>query len=145
MRISGSVLMDQPIWVVFAYIADPHCWPEWMTSVPAIRRAAARALDVGETFDQEVGQWRISWEVTEYEPPRLLACRGLEAPRAILRQVCEVVGGATRLTWCVDGETEEVFAGEPEVETVIAGQIQDDLARLKGLLEARSPREEAST
>ncbi len=79
MRVTASVIIDQPIRVVFASIADPSCWPKWMTNVSAIERRSARSLDVGETFDRVDhpaghGLWS-TWEVTEYEPPRLLGCR----------------------------------------------------------------------
>ena len=52
MRVSATIVIDRPIGVVFACIADPGCWPEWMTGVWAVERRSAYSLDVGESFDR---------------------------------------------------------------------------------------------
>ncbi len=141
MRFIARVRIEVPILEVFAYMATPCCWTEWMTGVSTIRQSSAHPPEVGEIFDQEVSvagnHRRISWEVTEYEPPRVFACRRLQAPYATLRQVCESVGGSTHLVWHTEEETGGSFAWGPEVEKAITNQIQGDVARLKEVLEAR--------
>ncbi len=147
MRVTATVLIDRPIWEVFAYATKPECWPEWISGLRKVSLRSSRRVDVGTTFEQ-VGRYSghtgaSSWEVTEYEPPRVFACRAITGPPSALRQVCEALSGATHLTWYIEEETAGLFKGGPQVERAITNQIQGDLARLKGLLEARAAREGA--
>ena len=111
-----------------------------MTGVSAIRTMSARTPDVGETFDQEnrsTGNscW-VRWEVFEYEPPRALSCRRITgANQALLHQVFESIGGATRLTMSLEVKEPGHFTTGPEIERPTTVQVVADLHRLKGLLE----------
>ena len=142
MRVNASVIVDQSIREVVAYISNPCCWPEWMTGVGAIERRSARSLDIGETFDRvdrpvEYGLGS-TWEVTEHEPPRLLVCRRIGGgPPSIIRQMLESVGGSTRLRLSTEGEVSGSLLGGSEVAQAMARQFEHDLGGLKELLERR--------
>ena len=77
-----------------------------------------------------------SWEVTEYEPPRVFACRWLGASCGAVRLLYEALGGTTRVTLSSE-EAVGLFTRGPEVERAIRAQMEHDLAALKRLLEAR--------
>ena len=89
---------------------------------------------MGTTFHQEASlasSWDdASWEVTEYEPPRVFACRWLGATCGAMRLRCEALGGTTRMTVSSE-EAVGLFTGGPEVERAIRAQMEHDLATLK--------------
>jgi hypothetical protein len=142
MRVEASVLIEAPIRAVFAFAANPCCWTEWMSGVSAIRTIYARTPDVGEIFDQEnrsTGNccW-VRWEVVEYEPPRALCCRRINAVNpALLHLVLQSIDGATRLTTSIEGEAADLLISGLEAERAMTVQIADDLHRLRELLEDR--------
>lgn len=142
MRVTASVIIDQPIREIFAYVANPSCWPGWMTGVRATERRWARSLDVGDTFDRidrrAAHGLRSTWEVTEYEPPRVLCCRRITSGNpALLHQVFESIDGSTRLTVSLEGEETGLVTSGPESERAMTVQITGDLHRLKDLVEDR--------
>jgi uncharacterized protein YndB with AHSA1/START domain len=144
MRISASVIIDLPIREVFALAANPSGWPAWMTGVSAVQKTPDRYMDVGSTFEQTEHtagyRRRSSWQVIEYQPPHVWAGRRITEPSGIVRQVFESVEHATRLTLCAEADSCGPFTSGPEMEREIAGRIEGDLGRLKGLLERRDAR-----
>ncbi|HSH81799.1 MAG TPA: SRPBCC family protein [Herpetosiphonaceae bacterium] len=138
MRVSASVLIDQPIREVWAFATDPCCWTEWITGTSTIRKTWSGNLDVGATFRQEetsASHWHDSaWEVTEYEPPRVFACRRVSEPGGALRLLFEALSASTQVT-LVSEEAAGMFVRGPEVERAALDRMERDLARLKQRLE----------
>ena len=143
MRVEHTVTIDRPIAEVFRYAADPDNFPAWHASVRRVRRTSAGPLGVGATFDEvtECGGRRleVSWEVTAYEPPRVLAYRAIGGPFAgAVRHLWSAVDSGTRLTLLAEAEPGgfgEPAAGVPE--GALGRRPAADLAALKELLERR--------
>lgn len=73
-RISTAVEIDRPISDVWAYLTDLHNAKDWSTEV--VETSYSGPLGLGATgvdtrmWGKKQVKW--DWEVTEYEPPRLL-------------------------------------------------------------------------
>ena len=133
-RITTSIVIERPIREVFACASNPCGWTEWIAGAVTVEQTWSGQLDVGTTFLQEASlasSWDdVSWEVTEYEPPRVFACRWGGATCGAVRLRCEALGGTTRMTVSSE-EAVGLFTGGPEVERAIRAQMEHDLATLK--------------
>lgn len=146
MRVSASITIDLPIREVFAFAGNPSCWPEWITGVSAVEMSSSRCPEAGLTFEQTENTAshyrRSSWQVVEYEPPHVSTSRRITEPSGLVRQVLESVEGSTRCTVSTEGDTTGPFTSGPEVERAIRARLEQDLARLKALLEEQASGEE---
>lgn len=101
-----SVVIQRPIEVVFAFVADGERCPEWRPGVLDIRRASGDG--VGARYTQGVkgpmGRRVVAdYEVTVFEPPRRLEFQTLTGPaRPHGRDDLESIDGGTRLTFSLD-------------------------------------------
>src|SRR3954449_3309437 len=77
-QITTHIVIERPIREVFAFASDPCCWMEWIAGAEPVPHTWSGQLDVGTTFLQDAplaSFWNdSSWEVTEYQPPRVFAC-----------------------------------------------------------------------
>ena len=139
MQITTHIVIERPIREVFAFASNPCCWTEWITGAAPVQHTWSGQLDVGTTFRQAAplaSFWDdTSWEVTEYQPPRVFACRWLGASCGAVRLLCEALGGTTRVTVWSDAAG-GLFVSGPEVEQAIQAEMQRDITVLKHLLEA---------
>ena len=138
-QITTHIVVERPIREVFAFASDPCCWPEWIAGAAPVQPTWSGQLDVGTTFRQGAplaSFWDdTSWEVTEYQPPRVFACRWLGASCGAVRLLCEALGGRTRVTVCCEAAG-GLFVNGLEVEQAIRAEMQRDLAALKHRIEA---------
>src|SRR4051794_2381988 len=138
-QITTHIVIERPIREVFAFASNPCSWMEWIAGAESVPHTWSGQLDVGTTFLQDAplaSFWDdSSWEVTEYQPPRVFACRGLGSSCGAVRLLCEAVDGTTRVTICCEAAA-GLFVHGPEVERAIQAQMQRDLTGLKHLLEA---------
>ncbi len=131
---------------VFAYVDDLARHGEWQQMVVSARvdgdgptRVGTRVTEVRRFGRREE---TITYEVTEHEPPKAIAFRGIDGPiRAIGRATFEPVadGSRTRVTLELD------FAGHgfgklllPVARSVSRKQIPQDQQRLKQHLESEA-------
>ena len=139
MQITTHIVVERPIREVFAFASNPCCWTEWIAGVTPVQHTWSGQLDVGTTFRQAAplaSFWDdTSWEVTEYQPPRVFACRWLGASCGAVRLLCEALGGTTRVTVWSDAPG-GLFVSGPDVERAIRAEMQRDLTALKHRLEA---------
>ena len=140
MHVVARIVVEHPIRPVFTFAANPCCWSEWITGVAPVQQTWRGPLDIGTTFfqvDAFAGFRDTStWEVTEYEPPRVFACRRVDEPCGAMRLLCESLGSATRMTLASE-EAAGLFVSGPEVARAARARMERDLAVLKQLLEAR--------
>ena len=138
MQITTNIVSERPSREVFAFASNPCCWTEWIAGAAPVEHSWSGQLDVGTTFRQGTplaSFWDdTSWEVTEYQPPHVFACRWLGASCGAVRLCCEVLGGRTRVTVSTEA-ADGLFVSGPDVERAIQAQIQHDLTTLKHLLE----------
>jgi uncharacterized protein YndB with AHSA1/START domain len=95
---------------VFAVIADFEQGPRWQPNMRSARWTSPPPAGVGATFEQTarfLGRDMTSgYEVTEYDPPRVVGIRSTTGPFPIsVRRVVESHGDGARIT--------EVSSGRP--------------------------------
>jgi carbon monoxide dehydrogenase subunit G len=129
---------------VFAYAIDFSRFPEWQAGVASVRRHGDGPLGVGSRADvtRRVGPRDLprTEEITELNPPRTWAVRGVGGPAvAIARGTIEPLddGERSRVTVALDFEGRGI--GKLLVPLVIRRQARKQLprneAKLKELLE----------
>ena len=130
---------------VWAVLADPGAYGEWVVGTRQVTRADAAWPEVGSTLEYEVGidpvSVRDTTRVVEAEPPRLLV---------LLAQAKELGAMTIRLELEPSGEGTRVVLDEHPAEGVVdalhnrlsdaALKARNDLAlgRLRELAEARA-------
>ena len=139
-----STEIDRPPDDVFVYTTDPSTFPEWQQGVVS-GHMDAPTTRVGSkcTTVRSIGgrERTVTTEITEYDPPRRWADRGIDGPiRAIVAVTVEPLadGSQSRLTIEVDFTGHGI--GRLLVPLVVrrqaAGEMPSNMSRLKQRLEA---------
>ena len=129
---------------VFAYLDQLERHGEWQTQIVSVTRetegptgVGTRAIDVRRT---PIGKQSVSYEITEYDPPRKVSFRGLNGPiRPLGTVTVEPIGeGRSRVTLQMElkghGLLGKILA--PLAQRDAHKQIPKDQQRLKERLEA---------
>jgi uncharacterized protein YndB with AHSA1/START domain len=135
-----TITIDRPVAEVFSFVADGSNAPRWRTGVLDIEHQSGEGL--GAVYRQGVrgpGGRRIAadYEVTSYEPNRLLAFRAIAGPvrpKGSYRFEADAAG--TRLTFSIDAELsgwKRLVMGRAVQSTMDAEM--EALDRLKAILE----------
>lgn len=138
-----TVEIARPPEDVFAYIDDVARHPEWQPDIVSVTietegpmRVGSRVREVRRMGSREMA---IPWEVTEREPPRRFAFRGVSGPvRATGRGTVEPVADGSRSRVTFEMELTGHGFGKlivPFVRRQAAKQVPLDQARLKERLE----------
>jgi uncharacterized protein YndB with AHSA1/START domain len=119
----STIEIDRPPEEVFAYVTDPSRFGEWQRDVVRVRLDGGAATSVGARFATTrriVGAERTTvQEVTEIDPPRRWAARGVDGPiRPHATVAVEPLdGGArSRVTFALDFDGHGI--GKPLVPAV---------------------------
>jgi len=131
---------------VFAVLADPPRYPEWVVGAAGIRDEDSEFPAVGSRFHHKVGSWPVGLkdytEVTEVEPPRRIVLKAKARPLGTARieiELRESAGGTEVAMEEVPGDRlTSLVAGNPVADTVLRVRNAEALARLKRLVE-RTP------
>jgi uncharacterized protein YndB with AHSA1/START domain len=141
--ITTSTEIARPADEVFAYVTDPRTMPEWQQGCVS-GHLDGPTTSVGSkcTTVRTIGgrQREVTTEITEYDPPRRWADRGIEGPiRAIVAVTVEPLadGSGSRLTIDLDFTGHGI--GKVLVPLVVrrqaAREMPENLRRLKQRLE----------
>jgi uncharacterized membrane protein len=130
---------------VFAYVSDPTRGSEWQGEIVSTKvedggpmRPGSRWID---TRKSRAGRYKVSYEVTEFDPPRKTAFKTLGGPLTLAGSVqVEPVseGSASRVTIEL-GYADGRGIGKlltPLVRRQSQRQVPKDLASLKQVLES---------
>jgi uncharacterized protein YndB with AHSA1/START domain len=142
--ITASIEINVPPETVFDYLSQLEKHDEWQTSIKSIEvltpgetRVGSRAREVREAGGRDQ---TITYEMTELDPPRVAAFKGVDGPLRPFGRV-ELTpldgGGRTRYDFEFDFETHGV-AGKMLggwARKAAQKEIPEDLARLKAKLE----------
>jgi NAD(P)-dependent dehydrogenase (short-subunit alcohol dehydrogenase family)/uncharacterized protein YndB with AHSA1/START domain len=128
---------------VFAILADPTRYPEWVVGAAGIRDEDSEFPAVGSRFHHKVGSWPVGLkdytEVTEVEPPRRIVLKAKARPLGTARieiELRESAGGTEVAMEEVPGDRlTSLVAGNPVADTVLRVRNAEALARLKRLVE----------
>ena len=110
MHVENTITIERPIEEVFEYVSTPENDPTWVSASIRNQRTSPGPMRVGMTTEEDVKIFgrtsRDTWEVTEYEPPTVIAYRATSGLLCggIVRLRCEPVEGGTRLTHSVEYE-----------------------------------------
>jgi len=131
---------------VFAYATDPRHMPEWQKG--CLRgRLDTPTTRVGSkcTTMRSIGgrEREVTTEITEYDPPRRWADRGIDGPiRAIVAVTVEPVGDGQRSQLTIDLDFEGHGIGKVLVPLVVrrqaAKEMPGNMQRLRQRLESPS-------
>jgi uncharacterized protein YndB with AHSA1/START domain len=145
MAIRASIDIARQPSDVFAYLDDLSRQGEWQEQVRSVQVDTSGPTRVGSqaTTVRHVGgrDQTISFEVTEHDPPRSFAFRGLNGPlRPVGRGVIEPVDGGSksRFTFDFDFESHGLIGKllRPVATSQARKQIPKDQQRLKERLES---------
>jgi uncharacterized protein YndB with AHSA1/START domain len=141
-----TVHVDQPPEALFAVLADPWRYAEWVVGAKKVRDVDAHWPQPGSRFHHRVGVGPLTIDdstvVEEIEPPRRMVLRARARPAGVARVTIELTpaGAGTEVTM-----TEVPIAGparwldNPILEAAVDLRNRRSLRRLAELA-ARQPR-----
>jgi uncharacterized protein YndB with AHSA1/START domain len=137
-----TVEISRPPEDVFAYMTDPARQTEWQESLVSSRLEGGGTPSVGSRVTQTRrvgrGERTMTLEVTEHNPPRRFAFRGIDGPvRAIGGGTIEALddGSRSRVTIQLDFEGHGI--GKVLVPLVVRRQARNELPRNQQRLKER--------
>lgn len=143
--ISESIEIDRRPEEVFAYLDDVVRHGEWQEQIVAVEPQGDQPMGVGkrvrETRRVPGGDRSMTYEITEYDPPRQSSFRVLDGPvRGVGTIVVDPVddGSRSRVTFTIDFEGHGLGGKVlvPLAKSQARKQIPNDQARMKELLES---------
>lgn len=142
--ITTSVEIERSPAEVFAYVTDPRRMPEWQQGAVS-GHMDGPATHVGSrcTTVRRIGgrERAVTTVITEYDPPRRWADRGIDGPiRAIVTVAIEPLGDASQSRLTIDLDFTGHGIGKLLVPLVVrrqaAGEMPKNMRRLKERIEA---------
>ena len=141
-RITRSIAIDRPIDEVWEFVHDSTKDTLWQTTLVESEKLTDGPMRVG-TKVREVRHFlglriELTWEVTEYEPKRKSAIRGISGPIPLTGGYrLEPLGTGTRFTVSGHLDAHGVFKlAEPVFARITRRELEANLGHLKDLLEA---------
>ena len=115
MHMENTITIERPIEEVFEYVSTPENDPRWVSVSIRNQRTLPGPMRVSMTTEEDVkifGQRsRDTWEVTQYEPPTVIAYRATSGLLCggVVRLRCEPVEGGTKLTHAVEYQPRGIY------------------------------------
>jgi uncharacterized membrane protein len=140
--ITSTIEIDRPAQDVFAYLDELDKHSEWQASLISSKQETEGPVGVGtratDTRKVPGGPQDMTYEITEYDPPRKTSWRGLNGPvRAVGSVTIEPLGDArSRVTVAFNLEGHGIgmlFA--PFARMQARKEVPKDQAKLKEILE----------
>jgi uncharacterized membrane protein len=137
-----SVVINQPVDEVFAFVSDARNNPLWQEGIMEVEPLSAQTTGVGargrfkrRMFGREIAG---TAETTEYEPSRTFAYRGTAGPIAFgLHYTFESLGHRTKLNLVFEYRLQGALGlAGPWLARRFRAQYQSYLGNLKRLLES---------
>jgi uncharacterized membrane protein len=141
--ITSSIEINRPQAEVFAYLDELDKHSEWQRDLISSRLETEGPIGVGtratDTRKVPGGPRDMTYEITEYDPPRKSSWRVLNGPvRAVGSVTVEPVGDGSRSRVTVDFDLEGHGIGAliaPFARMQARSQVPKDQAKLKEILE----------
>jgi uncharacterized protein YndB with AHSA1/START domain len=143
--ITASTKVARPAEEVFAYVIDPSTMPEWQQGcVSGHMDGAPTGVGSRCTTVRKIGggEREVITEITEYDPPRRWADRGISGPiRAIVAVTVKPLADQSGSRVTIELDFTGHGVGRLLVPLVVrrqaAGEMPENMRRLKQRLEAR--------
>ena len=144
--ITSSIEVARPAEEVFAYVTDPGTMSEWQQGcVSGHMDAPTTRVGSKCTTIRRIGgrERQVTTEITEYDPPRRWADRGVDGPiRAIVAVTVEPLADGSRSRLTIELDFAGQGIGKLLVPLVVrrqaASEMPENMRRLKQRLEART-------
>jgi uncharacterized protein YndB with AHSA1/START domain len=136
MHFTNTLIIDRPVTETFAFISDFENMPKWNYFVEETTSQSPPSRGVGTIYRQRRRTDEQHFVVTDFEPDQLVAVRTLRPARDLqMRFTFAPYGGGTRLTdnWTLDTVLPRWL--ERIGASTVSSAVQDNLAKLKELLE----------
>jgi uncharacterized protein YndB with AHSA1/START domain len=142
--ITNSIEVARPAEEVFAYVTDPSTMAQWQEGCVSgymdapITRVGSRCTTVRRIGGRER---EVNTEITEYDPPRRWADRGIDGPiRAIIGVTVESLADGSRSRLTIDVDFTGHGIGKLLVPLVVrrqaAREMPGNMTRLRRRLDA---------
>src|SRR5215218_181985 len=139
----NRVHIDATAEEVFAVLADPCRYPDWVVGAAGIRDYDQEFPEVGSRFHHQVGSWPVGLkdhtEVVEVDAPNRLVLQAKARPLGTARIELELQesAGGTELTMDErpGDRLTSLVAANPVADTALRVRNAEALARLKRLVE----------
>lgn len=142
--IISSTEVARPAAEAFAYVTDPSTFPEWQQGVVSGHIETPTSVGSRCTTVRKIGggQRTVTTEITEWDPPRRWADRGIDGPiRAIVAVRIEPLADGSRSRVTIEVDFTGHGIGRLLVPLVVrrqaAREMPGNMTRLKERLEAR--------
>jgi ribosome-associated toxin RatA of RatAB toxin-antitoxin module len=143
-RTQASIVINRPVGQVFAYVANPDKWPEWLAGNMETQVTSAGPVGVGATI-RSVGaflgqRFETMMVVAECEANTKFSTRSISGPFSFeSTHTFEPVNGGTRLTHTLEGELGGFFKlAEPLLDAAVKRQSEGNYKTLKHILESQA-------
>jgi uncharacterized membrane protein len=143
-KIERSIVIDRPVEEVWEFVHDVANDRLWQTTLVESEQLTDGPLGVG-TRVREVRHFlglkiELAWEVTEFEPTRRSAIKGISGPVPLSGGYrLEPLEAGTRFTVSGELDAHGLFKlAEPVFARITARELEANLGHLKDLLEAES-------
>ena len=136
-----GTLIDKPIKDVFAFVSNPNNMSKWNSAVVSLEQVTPGDVGVGTKFKStgELMGRKIEGEmqVTAIEPDTKCGFQVNAGPMQInLTLTLKTVGTGTKLSLNAQGNPAGFFKlAEPVMQGRVKGMMEENLARLKSVLE----------
>jgi uncharacterized protein YndB with AHSA1/START domain len=142
--ITTSTEIVRPAEEVFGYVTDPSTMPEWQQGcVSGHMDASTTRVGSKCTTVRRIGggEREVTTEITEYDPPRRWADRGIDGPiRAIVAVTVEPLADGSRSRLTIELDFTGHGIGKLLVPLIVrrqaATEMPENMRRLKQRLEA---------
>ena len=140
MNFENSVIIEQPVKDVFAFVTDPNNNAQWQTDILELEITSEGRFELGSTYrcvNRFMGQ-RIETEgiITDYVPERTCVYRITSgAVTGESRFHFEAVDGVTKFTATANLDLQFFKFGKVLVKRKIYKQLKHDMLQLKKILE----------
>jgi uncharacterized protein YndB with AHSA1/START domain len=127
---------------VFSYVTDPSRLPEWQESVVSVRREDDSPIAVGSkvVVTRRIGRREqpMTTELTELNPPRSWAVRGIDGPvRGNVKGTIEPLDDGARSRVTIELDLEGRGIGKLLVPLVVRRQAEKEVPRNQKRLKER--------
>jgi hypothetical protein len=143
-KIERSIVIGRPVEEVWEFVHDIANDRLWQTTLTESEQLTGGPMGVG-TKVREVRHFlglriELAWEVTEFEPPRTSAIKGVSGPVPLNgRYLLEPLEAGTRFTVSGELDAHGLFKlAEPVFARITSRELEANLGHLRDLLEAES-------
>lgn len=140
MRLEASIVVEQPVEQVFAFITDIERQPEWVGPVQAVKNLAPSPVEVGATFTLSLAFMGQSGDVqqmvTTLEPNQTYTQKSTSGPvPAEITFTVEPTQGGTLVRTITEADDSSIpRLARGLVTRNINNQLKNDLQKLRDML-----------